>query len=309
MPTVFANLVRWLKMSTKKHEPAFQGSNPAFWDLPSHSFYTALLSTANEEIFLSSAHDSYLSFFKHGSLAVVPPQQGDKLNAYLLLAFEKECLRLGLHSLYIGVGRPDLAFFNTINKQYRLIGYEGFANIQLSELDWANDALLLANDRNLSVHVYESPLLDGLVQQLEAVAIDRNITRQPIGYAASVTSRRALTRKLKFCSVAVLENSEGKVFAFSKLNASSGNGTGSFGTISQTFDAPANAQRLLIAGIIRHFRRQGRRQISLGSVSATSSKLSSEKNLNQYVHEWHPHYAVFSKSLNPNQVLYDLAWL
>lgn len=306
MLTIFANLIRSLKLSPQKQKLADQNSGTTFWDLPSHSFYSALLSSANEDIFLSPAYDSYVSFFKQGSLAIVPLQQSVTLNHYLLLAFENECQRLGLQSLYIGVGKSDLTFFSTINKQCRLTGYEGFANVQLSELNWAIEALNLANEYNLSVHVYESPLLDGLVQQLEAVASDGTITQRFVRNIDSVSCRREAMHKLKFSTIAVLENSEGKIFAFAKLGANSAGETGSFGPISQTFDAPANAQHLLIAGIIHHFYRQGRRQISLGSISSTSLKSSSEKTLNQYVHEWHPHYAAFSKSLNSNQVLQSL---
>ncbi|CCH55490.1 hypothetical protein BN8_04749 [Fibrisoma limi BUZ 3] len=306
MLTIFANLIRGLKLSPQKQKLADKHPGTTFWDLPSHSFYSALLTSASEDIFLSPAYDSYVSFFKQGSLAIVPLQQSVTLNPYLLLAFENECLRLGLQSLYIGVGKSDLAFFSTINKQCRLTGYEGFANVQLSELNWAIEALNLANEHNLSVHVYESPILDGLVQQLEAVVGNGNTMQRSARYTDSVSCRQEITRKLKFSTIAVLENSEGKIFAFAKLGVNPAGETGSFGSISQTFDAPANAQHLLIAGIIHHYYRQGRSQISLGSISATLSKSSAEKTLNQYVHEWHPHYAAFSKSLNPNQVIQSL---
>lgn len=280
----------------------------------------------DKELVLFADKQAFMAYRLAGRYAVVlegPVCHREQFANYVQ-DFDEQCRRRGYQSLYYRVDQDDVAFFSRMGKKSLKIGQEGLVNLRTFSLEGRErkslrNALKRVETGGFATRVYEPPLRDGLVQQLQAVS-DEWLRAEGIGESAfSQGVFRAV--EIKQQPIVVSENGEGKVMAFANIIPDYAPDEGTYDLIRKTTDAPSGVSDALLVGLIQYGQQQGWNWLNLGL--APLSGLSDEQDVaeraiklayerirafahlrglrafkEKYADEWRDKYLLYSEDLD-----------
>ena len=224
----------------------------------------------DKQLFFNEAKTSFISFAEAKNYAVVleNPVASDQAAVFQLLQnFETYCNERGLRTFYYRVREEDLSLYQSLNKKNILLGQEAILDLTTFSME-GSQKKALRNAVNKIEHgdyhfsIYQTPLKDGLLQQLKSVSDEwlRHDGHSEIGFSQGIFN----TAEVKKTTVLTVENKENRILAFLNLVPSYRAGEATYDLIRQTDDAPNGAIDYLMIKMIDYFKGNNFKTLNLG---------------------------------------------
>jgi phosphatidylglycerol lysyltransferase len=239
--------------------------------------------TPDKFIYWNEDHTGFISYCITREYAVVlefPVCKDYFSSKELILSFEMYCAANGIKTLYYRVDEKDIPLFRELKKKAILIGQEGLIDIQSftisgTEFKPIRNALNKVQNLQMVCNVYEPPLKKGLVQKLKAVSDEWLVEfdKKEAGFSQGIWNEKEITSHKVF----VVEDREGKVYAFANIIPDYATGEVTYDLIRKTKDSPGGVLDAIMVKMIEYYRQKGKTYLNVGL--APMSGIEKGKNI------------------------------
>jgi phosphatidylglycerol lysyltransferase len=124
------------------------------------------------------------------------------------------------------------------------------------------NALNKISEQGFTTHIYEPPLLDGLIQKLKSVSEEwlKLTERSEIVFSQGMF----VEKEVKGQTVIAVENSEEKIIAFLNIIPDYVKNEGTYDLLRKTADSPNGIMDYILVELFKYFKASGIRYVNLG---------------------------------------------
>jgi phosphatidylglycerol lysyltransferase len=221
--------------------------------------------------FFNEAHDGFISYRIANGFAIVleEPVCAEKNKSSLIKAFNIQCRRLGLKTVYYRVDEDSLYYFEPFKVKKILIGQEAVMDIQNFSLEGKNkkalrNALNSLTKKGYSISTQTAPLTVQLIEQLRLVSdewLEVFDKKEAIFSQGMFDENRISTQ-----DVIVVWNAENSPVAFLNLIPDYTPQGFTYDMIRKTSDAPSGCMDALIITAVQYGKEKKLIWLNLGLV-------------------------------------------
>ena len=221
-------------------------------------------------IFLPTGINAFISYRVSRSFAVVletPVAENRDAMKNCIISFSKYCYENGLKEIYYRVPKDCLGLFSELSRKSLFMGQEGVVDLESFTLEGGEkksirNALNKISEQGFTTHIYEPPLLDGLIQKLKSVSEEwlKLTERSEIVFSQGMF----VEKEVKGQTVIAVENSEEKIIAFLNIIPDYVKSEGTYDLLRKTADSPNGIMDYILVELFKYFKANGIRYVNLG---------------------------------------------
>lgn len=221
-------------------------------------------------LFFNEARDCFISYKVSGNFAVIledPVAGNQETMRKCLLLFDKYCSDNGLKAISYRVPAGSLPIYKSLHKKSLFVGQEAVVDLTTFTLQGGDkkrirNAMNKVAETGFRLHVYESPLKEGLLQKLKAVSDNwlLDMEREELVFSQGMF----IWDEIKQQTVLVAENDEEKIVGFLNIIPDYAKDEATFDLIRKTSDAPNGVIDFLHVELFKYIKQKNIRYLNLG---------------------------------------------
>jgi phosphatidylglycerol lysyltransferase len=221
-------------------------------------------------LFFNEERTSFISYKVSGNFAVIledPVAENNEVMKKCLLSFDKYCSDNGLKSISYRVPDESIEIYMSLRKKSLFLGQEAVVDVSTFTLQGGDkkrirNAMNKVAETGFTLHVYDPPLKEGLLQKLEAVSDNwlLDMEREELVFSQGMFT----WDEIKNQTVLVAENDEEKIVGFLNIIPDYAKDEGTFDLIRKTSDAPNGVIDFLHVELFNYFKQKNIRYLNLG---------------------------------------------
>ncbi|MGE5420887.1 MAG: phosphatidylglycerol lysyltransferase domain-containing protein, partial [Chloroflexota bacterium] len=214
--------------------------------------------------------NAFISYRISRNFAVVlenPVAEDEPAMKKCIRAFSRFCYENSLKDIYYRVPKESLHIYHELSRKSLFIGQEAIVDLSTFTLEGGEkkslrNALNKVKAEGYTIHIYNPPLRDGLVQKLKAVSQEwlRLTGRQEIVFSQGMF----IDLEIKNQVVITVENKEELVAAFLNIIPDYSKDEGTYDLQRKTAASPNGVMDSVIIEMFNYFKSAGIRYVNLG---------------------------------------------
>jgi phosphatidylglycerol lysyltransferase len=213
---------------------------------------------------------AFISYRVSRNFAVVleiPVAENKEAMKSCIISFGKYCYENGLKDIYYRVPKESLSLFSELSRKSLFLGQEGVVDLNSFTLEGGEkksirNALNKIYEQGYTSHIYDPPLMDGLIQKLKSVSDE---WLKLTGRSEIIFSQGMFVEKeIKLQTVITVENKEEKIIAFLNIIPDYAKDEGTYDLLRKTADSPNGIMDYILVELFKYFKTKGIRYVNLG---------------------------------------------
>jgi len=226
-------------------------------------------------LFFTQDPDAFVAYQTAGNYAVVledPVCSGAEKMTLVIREFDRFCSGNGLKSIFYRVPENSLPVYRQLQKKSLLIGQEAVVDLSSFTIDGKEKKSIRTSSNKqkelgYTVHVYQPPIKDGLIQKIHSVSNEWQKERH---YDELVFSQGIFDAgELKKQTIIVVENQEEKILAFANIIPDYAPGEATYDLIRNAKGTPNGLIEFLMAEMFFYLKSEGYKSVNLGFSAMT----------------------------------------